>query len=98
METNEKNVQLFRVYTSISAAPLTMTYEELNKNGAFLKTKCLPELNETVTFEAIGENLSKLHVGSAKVSELRDSAQKGMSGFTIKFDEELPENVLAPRQ
>lgn len=78
-----------QVYTSLCAAAYTVEIDNINPNGAFVKSKHLPEIGETISFNVCDSYFRYLYSGSAKVKRLVEENVDQESGFAIEFDSRI---------
>lgn len=79
-------VKYFKVYTSVTCAAYTVSVENISKNGAFLRSKALPEIGEIITFTALDSMMKPIYEGNAKVVRLDQRYGKEYWGFGVEFD------------
>lgn len=85
----------FRVYTSLSTCKYTVQVNDITKKGAFLHTKHLPRINETISFSIVDKNGMEKGLQNARVAWRKTEGNLNEIGFGIEFDRELDKDTLA---
>lgn len=84
----------FKVYTSVTRAAYTVSVENISEKGAFLKSRILPKIGETITFTALDEMMKPIYQGNASVKRLEQRYSKEYWGFGIEFDTQFDLSTL----
>lgn len=101
METDQRSYprleteMIMQVYTSICSAAYTVEIDNINPNGAFVKTKHFPELGETISFNVCDSYYRYLYSGSAKVKRLVPGTNGQESGFAIEFNSRIEDTTYS---
>ena len=78
-----------QVYTSLTSAAYTVDIENLSKEGAFLRTQHLPELNETISFNLCSPMYEFYYSGNATVKRIVKKGNEDEWGFAVEFDKSI---------
>ncbi|MFW5887372.1 MAG: PilZ domain-containing protein [Bacteriovoracia bacterium] len=79
-----------RVYTSASRAAYTVPITNISSKGAFIKSKFLPQIDETINFEAMDQFLRPVFSGLAKVKWIDREFGPDSWGYGVEFEGEFP--------
>lgn len=81
----------FRVYTSVSRMGYSVDLIDVSRSGAFVVTKHMPSIGETINIEVMDSYGKKLFNLSAKVKNHRSISNEygTVSGFGAMFPENL---------
>ena len=75
----------FRIFTSLSCCPLTVPLKNISEKGAFIKSKFLPEINETISYASLDEDGMEESFGNARVVWRREKGTEEEVGFGIEL-------------
>lgn len=83
-----------RIYSSIKSGAYSVRVTDLSKGGAFIRSKFMPNIGETISYELFDEFYKPIHIGNAKVCRLDVDAPKSEMGFGVMFYEQLSPELL----
>ena len=86
----------FRVYTSVSRMGYSVDLIDVSRSGAFVITRHMPAIGETINIEIMSSYGKKLFNLNAEVKNHRSITNEygTVSGFGVMFSETLPLDQL----
>lgn len=85
---------LFRIYASITCGACTVYLKDISKDGAFIRTKHQPKVNETITYIILDDYNKDRFVGNAWVTWCKERGPEADRGFGIEFEKKLTEEII----
>jgi hypothetical protein len=85
---------LFRIYTNLTNCAYTVGLRDISKEGAFIKTKHLPEIDDIITYVVLDDDGKERIVGNAKVVRVSNTGADKDIGFAIKLESQLVDTIL----
>lgn len=85
---------IMHIHTHYIAGMHALPLEDISANGAFLKSRMLPEVDDTVTAEVYDKESKKIFSGKATVRRVCRPVNSNKWGFAIEFENEFPMYVL----
>lgn len=82
-----------RIYSSIKKGAYSVKITDLSKGGAFIRSKHLPNLGETISYELFDDTFKSIHFGSARVSRILSDVSTSEQGFSVVFFEKLTSQI-----
>ena len=76
---------LCRVYSSIMPGSMTVKMQDISKGGAYLESKWVPSINETITCRVLDSKGAEILSTNARVAWANDRPFAGKQGFGIQF-------------
>ena len=83
IETNKK----LRIFTSLTCCPYTVTLKNVSEHGAFINTRFIPKVNETISYAILDDYGREKDYGSAKVVWAKEKGFDEEVGFGIELIE-----------
>lgn len=91
----KKSTGKMRVYTSVSTAKYTVHLKDVSVKGAFINSKHIPKMGETITYSVIDDRTFKeIATGNAVVKWIKPRGTETTKGFGIELEKELTEELL----
>ncbi len=85
---------VFKLYTSVTRAAYTAQLKDVSKGGAFVKTKHIPKVDETITYAVLDSDNRDLVVGNARVAWCKERGLKEDRGFGMELEKKLAGDIL----
>ena len=83
-----------RVYTSLTSGAYSVKVKDIGRGGAFIQSKHLPEIGETITFEFLDNFLKSIYMDNAKVLRTEVVSSEEERGFAVIFYKPLKDDFL----
>ena len=84
-----------RIYTSVSICAYTVEIRDISKTSAFVRSKHIPEINETITYSILDKYGRVQMTGNGKVIRIDTQAIAEEIGFAISLQKEIPDQILS---
>ena len=98
MEKRQEERQIaefdMRIYTSVKKGAYSVRVSDISSGGAFVRTRYMPSIGETITYELFDETLRPIHSGNAKVCRITEDVPRDEKGFGILFYEKLDDSTM----
>lgn len=78
----------FRIFTSLTVCPYTVSIKNISERGAFINTRFIPKVNETISYAQLDENGMEESYGNARVVWARKKGYDDEVGFGIEMLED----------
>lgn len=80
-----------KLYTNLTCAKYTVNVTNMSRKGAFIQSKHLPDIGETISYSVVNENGDETFAGNAKVVWIKN---EGTIGYGIEVDEEFHQDFI----
>ncbi len=84
----------FKIYTSLTRCAYSVDISDVSKKGAFIKSKYIPQIGETITYVVLNGLGTKLQTGNAKIVRTKETGSEQEVGFAIEMEQELQEDIV----